>query len=132
MLPSKSHAQIVPLPAKTNHSALVCFAGFAAEEGPGHKRLVHKARRHGVSLDVYKRQAVKVQGLDLEDAPAKRVNGHMFQPTGLTALRDVGAEAGKVTVWGDVFFTEIKGNWRKIYSISITDYTCLLYTSRCV
>ena len=50
MLPSKSHAQIVPLPAKTNHSALVCFAGFAAEEGPCHKRLVHKARRHGVSL----------------------------------------------------------------------------------
>ena len=42
--------------------------------------------------------AVKVQGLDLEDAPAKLVNGHMFQPTGLTALRDVGAEAGKVTV----------------------------------
>lgn len=64
-----------------------------------------------------------MQGLDLEDAPAKLVNGHMFQPTGLTALRDVGAEAGKVTVWGDVFFTEIKGNWRKIYSISITDYT---------
>lgn len=61
--------------------------------------------------------------MDLEDAPAKLVNGHMFQPTGLTALRDVGAEAGKVTVWGDVFFTEIKGNWRKIYSISITDYT---------
>ena len=26
-------------------------------------------------------------------------------------------------IWGDVFFTEVKGNFRKIYTVSITDYT---------
>ena len=26
-------------------------------------------------------------------------------------------------IWGDVFFTEVKGNYRKIYTVSITDYT---------
>ena len=35
----------------------------------------------------------------------------------------MGQDAGKVTVWGDVFATELKGNYYKIYSISITDYT---------
>lgn len=68
--------------------------------------------------------AVKVEGLDLEDAPAKVVAGHTFQPTGLSKLQNVGGEAvGKVTVWGDVFFNELKGSFNKIYSISITDYT---------
>ncbi|MFR8969597.1 MAG: hypothetical protein ACLVHY_02575 [Gemmiger sp.] len=35
-------------------------------------------------------------------------------------LNDLG-DGGKVTV-GDVFFTEVKGNRRKIYFTSITDY----------
>lgn len=26
-------------------------------------------------------------------------------------------------IWGDVFFTEVKGSFRKIYTVSITDYT---------
>lgn len=68
-------------------------------------------------------KAIKVEGLDLEDAPSKVVNGHAFTPSKLTALSQLGAESGKVCIWGDVFFSEIKGNWKKIYSISITDYT---------
>ena len=101
--------------------ALVCDTAISAEAVEEH--ILKKAPPARQFKAKSEGPAVKVQGLDLEDAPAKLVNGHMFQPTGLTALRDVGAEAGKVTVWGDVFFTEIKGNWRKIYSISITDYT---------
>ncbi len=38
-------------------------------------------------------------------------------------LKDLGGEGGKCTIWGDVFFTEVKGNYRKIYTVSITDYT---------
>ncbi|MEG0878409.1 MAG: PolC-type DNA polymerase III [Oscillospiraceae bacterium] len=68
-------------------------------------------------------KAIKVPGLDLEDAPIKVVNGHTFTPTNMVSLRDIADQQGKITVWGDVFFTEIKGNYRKIYSISITDYT---------
>ncbi len=67
---------------------------------------------------------LKVEGLPLEDAPAKVVAGHTFQPAGFTKLSDLGGQAaGKVTVWGDVFFTELKGSFNKIYSISLTDYT---------
>ncbi|MEG2435822.1 MAG: PolC-type DNA polymerase III [Ruthenibacterium sp.] len=68
-------------------------------------------------------QSIKVQGLDLDDTPAKVFHGHSFTPGALTPLKEIGSEAGKVTVWGDVFFTEVKGNFRKIYSVSITDYT---------
>ncbi len=68
--------------------------------------------------------ALKVDGLDLTDAPVKVVAGRSFQPSGLSALKDLGAmAAGKVTVWGDVFFSEVKGSFNKIYSIAITDYT---------
>ena len=67
--------------------------------------------------------ALKVPGLALDDTPAKVVTGRFFQPQELAKLENVIAQAGKVTVCGDVFFTEIKGNYRKIYSISITDYT---------
>ena len=28
----------------------------------------------------------------------------------------------KGVIWGDVFFSEVKGNYRKIYTVSITDY----------
>ena len=75
---------------------------------------------------VFKKQegpAIKVPGLDLDDTPAKLFHGKMFQPSGLTPLQNIGADAGKVMIWGDVFFTEVKGNFRKIYSVSITDYT---------
>lgn len=48
-------------------------------------------------------------------------NGKSFKPADLRPLNDLG-DGGKVTVWGDVFFTEVKGNRRKIYFTSITDY----------
>ena len=67
---------------------------------------------------------LKVDGLDLEDAPAKVVAGHTFQPGGFAKLSDLGGQsAGKVTIWGDVFATELKGSFNKIYTISLTDYT---------
>ena len=67
---------------------------------------------------------LKVDGLDLEDAPAKVVAGHTFQPGGFAKLSDLGGQsAGKVTIWGDVFATELRGSFNKIYTISLTDYT---------
>ena len=67
---------------------------------------------------------MKIEGLELTDSPVKVLSGKHFQPQKLTALKDLGAmAAGKVTVWGDVFFTEQKGSKMKIYSVSITDYT---------
>ena len=50
-------------------------------------------------------------------APAQK-----FKPKNLTPLKDLGGEGGKCTIWGDVFFSEVKGNFRKIYTVSITDY----------
>ena len=38
-------------------------------------------------------------------------------------MKDLGGEGGKCMIWGDVFATEVKGSFRKIYSVSITDYT---------
>ena len=71
-----------------------------------------------------KKKAMKIEGLELTDSPVKVLSGKHFQPQKLTALKDLGAmAAGKVTVWGDVFFTEQKGSKMKIYSVSITDYT---------
>ena len=71
-----------------------------------------------------KKKAMKIEGLELTDSPVKVLSGKHFQPQKLTALKDLGAmAAGKVTVWGDVFFTEQKGSKMKIYSVSFTDYT---------
>ncbi len=44
-------------------------------------------------------------------------------PRKTSPLKDLGGEGGKCMIWGDVFFTEVKGNFRKIYTVSITDYT---------
>ena len=67
--------------------------------------------------------AIKVEGLDLTDKPVTIFHGKMFTPKNLTPLKDLGGEGGKCVIWGDVFFTEVKGNYRKIYTVSITDYT---------
>ncbi|MEG0617087.1 MAG: PolC-type DNA polymerase III [Oscillospiraceae bacterium] len=79
-----------------------------------------QARKFDVKNEV---PAPKIEGLELENQPIKVVNGKNFTPKDMTPLGNIGNVAGKVTVWGDVFFTEIKGKFRKIYSISITDYT---------
>lgn len=67
--------------------------------------------------------SIKVEGLDLTDKPVTIFHGKMFTPKNLTPLKDLGGEGGKCMIWGDVFFTEVKGSFRKIYTVSITDYT---------
>ena len=66
--------------------------------------------------------SIKVDGLDLTDKPVTIFHGKMFTPKNLTPLKDLGGEGGKCVIWGDVFFSEVKGNFRKIYTVSITDY----------
>ena len=68
---------------------------------------------------MYKRQ---LEGLALTDKPAKLFYGKNFKPTETRPLNDLG-DGGKVTIWGDVFATEVKGSRRKIYFTSITDYS---------
>ena len=62
-----------------------------------------------------------IDGLDLAPKPAKAFCGKSFKPADLRPLNDL-VDGGKVTVWGDVFFSEVKGSRRKIYFTSITDY----------
>lgn len=66
---------------------------------------------------------IKIPGLDLTDKPVTLFHGKMFKPDKLTPLSELGGEGGKVMVWGDVFASEVKGNFRKIYIVSITDYS---------
>ncbi len=51
--------------------------------------------------------ALKIPGLPLTDTPARLVYGKAFKPGGLTPLGQLGPESGKVTVWGDVFASEV-------------------------
>ncbi|HIV87750.1 MAG TPA: PHP domain-containing protein, partial [Candidatus Pygmaiobacter gallistercoris] len=66
---------------------------------------------------------IKVDGLELTDTPPKLVNGHAFRVNNIVPIKDLGQDSGKVTIWGDVFANELKGSFRKVYSISITDKT---------
>ena len=50
-------------------------------------------------------------------------HGKNFKPNNVTPLKDLGSDSGKVTIWGDVFAVEVKGNFQKSYIVSITDYT---------
>ncbi len=63
-----------------------------------------------------------IEGLALTNKPVKLFYGKTFKPTDTRRLNDLG-DGGKVTVWGDVFATEVKGSRRKIYFTSITDYS---------
>ena len=63
-----------------------------------------------------------IEGLALTNKPVKLFYGKNFKPTETRRLNDLG-DGGKVTVWGDVFATEVKGSRRKIYFTSITDYS---------
>ncbi len=85
----------------------------------------HIQQKVPVTAFVEKKQtaALKIPGLDLTDKPVKVFHGKLFKPEALQPLKDIGGEGGKVTVWGEVFASEVKGNFRKIYTVSITDYT---------
>ncbi len=70
---------------------------------------------------------IKIDGLELEDVKEKLLFGRKFTPkrNDFTSLLDVAESAGSkeyVTVWGDVFACEVRDGWKKIYTISITDY----------
>ena len=85
----------------------------------------HIQQKVPVTAFVEKKQtaALKIPGLDLMDKPVEVFHGKLFKPEALQPLKDIGGEGGKVTVWGEVFASEVKGNFRKIYTVSITDYT---------
>ena len=85
----------------------------------------HIQQKVPVTAFVEKKQtaALKIPGLDLTDKPVEVFHGKLFKPEVLQPLKDIGGEGGKVTVWGEVFASEVKGNFRKIYTVSITDYT---------
>lgn len=64
-----------------------------------------------------------MDGLELTEKPCTIFHGKMFKPHDPTPLKDLGGEGGKCIIWGDVFAKETKGNFRKTYTVSITDYT---------
>ena len=79
------------------------------------------AARRGEARSV--KAEISVDGLELTDAPPRLVNGHSFKVNNVVRIKDLGQDSGKVTIWGDVFSNELKGSFRKVYSIAITDKT---------
>ena len=57
--------------------------------------------------------AFKIPGLDLTDKPVSVFHGKAFKPGEIQPLKDLGGDSGKVTIWGDVFAVEVKGNLQK-------------------
>ena len=95
-----------------------------AEQQKQVQRLEQKTAAPAIKFESKKSvPPLKVDGLDLTDKPATVFHGKPFKPKDLTPLKDLGGEGGKCMIWGDVFFSEVKGNFRKIYTVSITDYT---------
>ena len=96
--------------------------GAKMNEDEWQKHIQEKVPAVAFAAQKKKGTAIKVPGLALEDTPAEVFHGEMFRPTELTPLAELGADNGKVMIWGDVFATETKGNFRKSYMVSITDY----------
>ena len=96
--------------------------GAKMNEDEWQKHIQEKVPAVAFSAQKKKGTAIKVPGLALEDTPAEVFHGEMFRPAELTPLAELGADNGKVVIWGDVFATETKGNFRKSYMVSITDY----------
>ena len=102
---------------------LVSAAG-EAERRELEKKLEEKAAPPVVQFEAKRTgPTIQVEGLDLTDKPVQIFHGKMFKPKDLTPLKNLGGEGGKCMIWGDVFATEVKGSFRKMYSVSITDYT---------
>ena len=66
---------------------------------------------------------ITLPGVELDENETQLFHGKMFKPKDIKPLGELGAEAGRFMVWGDVFFIEFSGNRRKVCTISITDYT---------
>ncbi len=100
---------------------LVCGESFTAAEVEA--RIMKKMPAQ--KTIVKEGNIVEISGVDVAPTPAKTVSGQMFKPKPdeFTKLIDAASNPGKISVWGDVFFTATNGNWKKIYSISITDYS---------
>ena len=65
--------------------------------------------------------SIKVEGSTLPTSRSPSSTAKCSPPKTLL-LKDLGGEGGKCHDLGDVFFTEVKGNYRKS-CMSITDYT---------
>ena len=87
------------------------------------KRLEERVPVKAYAVKGPKPEQIKIPGLDLTDKPVKLFHGKSFKPGQPTLLHDLTLETGKTVVWGDVFATEVKGNYRRSFLISITDYT---------
>ncbi len=70
---------------------------------------------------------IKIPGIVLKNTPPKVLMGSKFAPKNITKLKDIDNDSGKTTVCGEVFATAINGNFRKIYTISLTDKTGSIY-----
>ena len=115
-------ARILACTGVRPHVALQCDAAIDAKEVERHiQEKAPPAPRTFREKSVG--QSIEIPGLALEQSTVKLVTGKAFQPKDLTPLRDLGAETDKVTIWGDVFAKDLRGSRRKIYTISITDYT---------
>ena len=119
MLAARIEAHTGEKPQVTLRSAAGAEERLALE-----KKLEEKAAPPVIQFEA-KRTAppIQVEGLDLTDKPVQIFHGKTFKPKDLVPLKDLGGEGGKCMIWGDVFATEVKGSFRKIYSVSITDYT---------
>ncbi len=69
------------------------------------------------------REKIVLPGIALKDEETQLFHGKLFKPNALRHLNELGTEAGRVMVWGDVFAVEFSGNRRKVCTISITDYS---------
>lgn len=76
-----------------------------------------------IAFEEKKQPTLKIPGLELTDKAVSVFHGKSFKPGELTALGKVGADTDRLTIWGDVFAVEVKGNFQKSYIVSITDYT---------
>ncbi|MDL2215927.1 PolC-type DNA polymerase III [Ruminococcaceae bacterium OttesenSCG-928-N02] len=77
-----------------------------------------------VKISSAKKEAtIKLKGVQFEPGAQKVVYGQAFNAKSHTPLSEINNESTTVTVWGTVFATKVNGNYRKIYTISITDKT---------
>ncbi len=67
---------------------------------------------------------IKINGANLDETPSSIMFGRAFTPkqADIVSLNEISDAQGQCAMWGDVFFVECRENYKKIYTISITDY----------